>query len=317
MTKVSVIVPVYNGEKTIKNCIEALLGQTLSDIEIIIVNDGSTDSTMDVVNSLHDKRIKSVTTQNQGQGFARNQGLSIATGEYVGFCDADDTVDSTMYEKLYSVAKKNNDDMVQCAMNDIRNGVSKVRSSLDRIGIRIDSLKDYLDNYFYTLLHTNEVCNKIYRRSFLKENSLRFSDTNKVFSEDLDFNIRILPYLKRVSFISDALYNYYISDSGHCKKSPYERIDKIFTLYKNVIKDNNNHYCNCIKSMAVITVLSYCVGFTHDPTVKSIICSKTMKSFMLSSVKYRKDISHSLLMFALIFAPYKIKSKIIESHYRF
>ncbi|MBE7015319.1 MAG: glycosyltransferase [Ruminococcaceae bacterium] len=318
MIKVSVIVPVYNGEKTIKSCIESLLSQTLTDLEIIVVNDGSTDGTMDIVSEFSDNRIKSVTTPNQGQGLARNCGIRVASGEYVGFCDADDTVDATMYEKLYNVAKENRDDMVQCAIKDIRNGTASIRSGIDHAGIQIDSLKDYLDSYFYTLLHTNEVCNKMFRRSFLEENSLKFSDTKKVFSEDLDLNIRILPHLRRVSFISDALYNYYISDTGHCKRSPYERIDKIFTLYKNVTKDYNaQHFCTCIKSMAVITVLSYCVGFTYDPSVKSIICSKTMKSFMLSSIKYRKNISHSLLMLALILAPYNIKAKIIESHYRF
>ena len=104
MVKVSVIVPVYNGEKYLTQCLDSIINQTLEDIEIISINDGSEDNSLSILEryASMDNRIKIISTENRGLGAARNSGLELATGEYVAFVDADDWIDKETYEQLYS-----------------------------------------------------------------------------------------------------------------------------------------------------------------------------------------------------------------------
>ena len=117
MKKVSVIVPVYNVEKYIDKCLNTLVNQTLKDIEIIIVNDGSPDNSQEIIDKYqkkYPKKIKSYIKENGGQGSARNFGLEKATGEYIGYVDSDDFIELDMYEKLYNKAKKHDLDISIC-----------------------------------------------------------------------------------------------------------------------------------------------------------------------------------------------------------
>ena len=117
MAKVSVIIPVYNVEKYISRCLESLANQTLKDLEILIVNDGSTDNSRSIIEKYlkkHSLRIKYFEKQNGGLSSARNYGLKYATGEYIAFLDSDDYVEKDMYEDMYKIAKKDDADMVEC-----------------------------------------------------------------------------------------------------------------------------------------------------------------------------------------------------------
>ena len=113
MVKVSVIVPAYNVEGYINDCLESLVNQTLKEIEIIVVNDGSTDRTSEIISkfSAKDSRMKIINQENQGLSAARNNGMQQATGEYIGFVDSDDYIDLDFYEKLYEAAKTNDADI--------------------------------------------------------------------------------------------------------------------------------------------------------------------------------------------------------------
>ena len=118
-TAVSVIIPVYNCEKTVGRCINSVLNQTLANIEVIAVNDGSDDSTLKVLKGINDDRLKIISHLNYGQGYARNNGMSVANGKYIAFVDADDTIEEFMLEKMYEKAETENADMVQCNLYDI------------------------------------------------------------------------------------------------------------------------------------------------------------------------------------------------------
>lgn len=119
MPKVSIIVPVYNVEKYLDRCMRSLLGQTLKDVEIIMVDDGSPDGCPALCDEYarRDARVKVIHKQNAGLGYARNTGLDVATGEYVAFVDSDDYVDLEMYEKLYVTAIRTESDVVYCGFN--------------------------------------------------------------------------------------------------------------------------------------------------------------------------------------------------------
>ena len=105
-TAVSVIIPVYNCEKTVGRCINSVLNQTLADIEVIAVNDGSDDSTLKVLKGINDDRLKIISHLNYGQGYARNNGMSVANGKYIAFIDADDTIEECMLEKCMKKPKR-------------------------------------------------------------------------------------------------------------------------------------------------------------------------------------------------------------------
>lgn len=316
-TDVSVIVPVYNGEKTIKKCIESILSQTLESIEVIVVNDGSTDSTAEILDGITDPRLKVISVENGGQGYARNYGIDAADGEYIGFADADDTVEPEMYKDMFDTAKQHGSDMVQCAINDITDGKTTVRAGTDAF-VAVTDVNEYADNYFYTLKHTNEVCNKIFRKEFLEKAGLRFSDTREVYSEDLKFNIDSLLHLEKVSFVKIAYYNYFISDSGHCKKNPEERAVKIAHLYDMCLENiKNEHLANCIKSMAVINLFSYIAPFSEEIWARETVSHCRKKGYLKASARYKKTFKHTALMMCMEIAPYAVKKKILARYYIF
>ena len=188
--KVSVIVPVYNVEKYIDRCLNSLVNQTLKDIEIIVVNDGSPDDSQQVIDMYvkkYPKKIKSYIKENGGQGSARNFGLTVATGEYIGYVDSDDYVELDMYEKLYNKAIKNDLDIVICgSYNAYENGNREVE--LDR-----EIFKDKKKNAFFGRM---AVWNKIYKRELLIDSNVSFR--SKLWYEDLDFTVQILSRAKKI-----------------------------------------------------------------------------------------------------------------------
>ena len=122
--------------------------------------------------------------------------------------------------------------------------------------------------------------------------------------------------MKNIGFIKEPLYNYYISDAGHCRNQTPLRVEKIFNLYIHALADiNDRHVKKAIESMAVVNIFLYAVPVIDE--VKSIICSGTLKKYMLSSCLYKKTLRHALLMIALIILPYAIKKKLIIKHYTF
>lgn len=314
----SVIMPVYNGEKTVKKAIESVLIPMQPELELIVVNDGSTDKTAQILEGIIDPRLKVITTPNRGQGMARNTAIDVAIGDYIGFLDADDTVTEDMYTVMYGMAKEHDADVIQCAINDITPDKVEVRPITDDCFVRITDRREYMDRYVYTLIHTNEVCNKLFKRSFLVKNGIRFSDTRKVYSEDLKFNLDVLGCIEVIGFTGRGMYNYYITPDGHCKKDPKSRFFGIDTLYKEIIeKTEDKHIRRCIKSMAQITLLQYAIEVLDDVLVKKVITSLRLKDYLLASLVYKGTFRHTLLMLTLVCAPYAIKKKIIKKHYSF
>lgn len=132
MPKVSVVVPFYNTEKYLEKCLDSLVNQTLKELEIILVNDGSTDSSLEIAKNYQqkDSRIKIVEQEHLKQGAARNSGMKVAAGEYIGFVDSDDWVDLDYFEKLYNTAKQYNADIALATNVRIGNGKTKYRLKL-------------------------------------------------------------------------------------------------------------------------------------------------------------------------------------------
>lgn len=241
--KVSIIVALYNKEKYIKKCLKSLVNQTLKDIEIIVVNDCSTDKSLDVVKSLDDKRIKVINNKkNKGIGITRNIGVAKATGEYIGFVDADDYVEKDMYEKYYNYAKEYNLDLLTSDYFKI-----------------INNKKEYfkVDNFKITNIEKNNniinlinygPCNKLFKRDLIINNNIIFSETTKF--EDVIFVAKAIRYSKNIRYLNEAYYNYVIhslSETTTVDKRTFdifEVLDNVNDIYSNLYGTKELEYFN-------------------------------------------------------------------------
>lgn len=199
MPKVSIIVPVYNVEVYLEKCLDSLVNQTLKDIEIIIVNDGSPDNSQKIIDKYQKKykNIKAYLKENGGLSDARNYGIKKANGEYLSFVDSDDYIDTTMLEKMYKLAKKENLDLVVCNtinIDDTGNGI-EINSNYNYSD---DTIKNYL-------LSPPMACIRIYKKELFK--NIKFK--KGIYYEDLELTPKLVKYTKKIGFIDEGLYYYY------------------------------------------------------------------------------------------------------------
>ncbi|MBP5615442.1 MAG: glycosyltransferase, partial [Alphaproteobacteria bacterium] len=202
MIKVSVIVPVYNTEKYLPKCLDSLIAQTLKDIEIICINDASTDGSLKILQeyALRDNRIKIIDfKQNKGAGAARNTGIDTATGEYIGFVDSDDFVDLDFYEKLYNKAVEQNADAVKGNIYDV-DAISGKTELTDFYDMN-DKIRENAAYFYYGFTSA------IYKRDFINAHQIRFPEGIKYF-EDPYFSIKACLNYKTLACVDDAKYYY-------------------------------------------------------------------------------------------------------------
>ena len=224
MIKVSVIIPVFNTEKYINKCLSSLVNQTLDDIEIICVNDGSTDNSLEIIEKIanNDARIKIINQKHKKQGAARNAGLKIAEGEYIGFVDSDDWIDLNYYEMLYNTAKKYDADIALATNVRIGNGKTKKRLEITEEKTA-ETLQEKIDigNQVKNPCPTN----KIYRHSMLKDNNIIWPEG--VFCEDKLFTIQAIYYANKIVTVPDVNYYYFRNPNSTVHtKSEKHTLDK-------------------------------------------------------------------------------------------
>ncbi|MEG2786972.1 MAG: glycosyltransferase [Romboutsia sp.] len=231
MSKVSLIVPVYNSEEYLKRCIDSLISQTLNDIEIIVINDGSTDCSEKIIKGYNDKRIVYYKQENKGIGETRNKGINIAKGEYLAFVDSDDYIKNTFCEKMYSKAVKNNCDLIICDYYEVRNELKEIKFN--------DFNDTSLKNNPSLINNINlGPCNKIYNKKLFKNCENRFVINLKY--EDAPFVCKILLEAKKIGKINECLTYYVIHENSETTR----RDKKIFDILKitEIIIKNISRY---------------------------------------------------------------------------
>ncbi len=204
--KVSIIVPAYNTEKYIEKCLLSLISQSLREIEIIVVNDGSTDRTLEIIEKFvaSDARVKVLTQSNQKQGAARNRGSELATGEYIGFVDSDDWIDLDYFEKLYNAAKKYDSDIALATNVRIGNGKTKKRLNIEKEEF-VQTLQEKID--VSNQLRNPCPTNKIYRVKMLRDNKITWPEG--VYCEDKLFTMQAIYYANGLVTVPNINYYYY------------------------------------------------------------------------------------------------------------
>ena len=221
MPKVSVIVPIYNAEKYLVQCLDSIVNQTLCDIEIILIDDGSTDGSAEICkNYLSDERVTYYHKENEGLAAARDDGMLRATGEYIGFVDSDDWLELNMYEEMYQAAKGNDADVVFCNCIENEDGhrfTPEMRSgNFDREQIKREVLPRtlaYIGRRGEKRAIRWSNCLRIYKRSFLEKHGIRF-DRRFRRSQDLQLTFEAMLHAERFYYLGEGYFYHNRVESG-------------------------------------------------------------------------------------------------------
>ena len=224
MPKVSIIVPIYNVEKYLERCIGSLIGQTLDDIQIILVNDGSTDNSGEIAKEYaikYQDKIIYLEKENGGLSDARNYGLPYATGEYIAFLDSDDYIDKEAYKAMYDKVKQENADYIECDF--IWEYPNKIKE---------DKRIEYKNKKEMLAFVRVVAWNKLIKREVIEENNLGFPKGLRY--EDVEFTYKLIPHLNKVSYI-DQCFIHYTQRENSIANVQNARTAEIFTILDDVI----------------------------------------------------------------------------------
>lgn len=239
MPKISVIVPVYNVEKFLRRCLDSIVKQSLTDIEIICVNDGSADGSLEILQEYrrHDPRVIVVSQENQGLSAARNTAMAMASGEYIGFVDSDDWIDPDFYEKLYEAAKKYDADVASASI--VR--MYKSGRKRPKILIRSEQVITSVNQKFKATgtPRFSYVWNKIYRRTALRGRGICFK--TGVYFEDVGFTIRTLYYLRKLVTVPGVSYYYWVNTQSITRVMTDKKQQDLLRARKDSVKFMRAH----------------------------------------------------------------------------
>ena len=281
--KISVVVPVFNTEKYLSKCLFSLINQSLKELEVIVVDDGSIDNSVKIalLFAERDARITIINQAHKLQGSARNNGLKHVQGEYVGFVDSDDWVDEDYFEKLYSSAKKFDADIALAT--NIRTGNGKAKK---RLNITKEEYITDLQGKFDICHLWKDSCptNKIYRTEFIKNNNISFPEG--VYCEDKLFTVKAVYYANGIVTVPDTFYYYFRNpdSTSHNKSVEKER--------KN---DKNNARLEVLKFLR-----------THNAQVRDgDFCAVTKEIKWFGIPIYRKKESLNCAKYYVLFVKIK------------
>lgn len=264
MTKVSLIVPIYNSQNYLEKCIKSLISQTLKDIQIILINDGSTDNSEKIIKSFDDERIVYISKNNEGIGKTRNLGIDKATGEFLAFVDSDDYLNEHFCEYMYQKAVNDDCDLVVCDFFEERNTL---------VGIKFKDFKDTNLKETPELINYINLgpCNKLYKKSLFDDKSNRFEENLKY--EDAPFVVKMLVSANRIGKVNDYL-TYYVIHSNSETTIRDKRMYDILEITDIIVNDLKkvNYPNDSLVSLAVMILTDY-----------------TIQQRYISDVKYRHD----------------------------
>ena len=316
MPKVSVIVPIYNVEKYLEKCINSLLSQTLEDIQIILVNDGSKDNSGNIAREYeknNKNRIIYVEKENGGLSDARNHGLKYATGDFIAFLDSDDYIEKNAYEEMYNKAIEENADYVECDF--IWEFPNK---------IRVDKQYPYKNKKEMLSFVRVVAWNKLIKRQLITDNNLEFPKGLRY--EDVEFAYKLIPFINKFAYV-DKPFIHYVQREGSIANVQNERTAEIFTVLDNVIefyKENNIYeeyrdeleynyarylLCSSLKRMCKI----------KDKTIREKLLTESWERLNLNFPNWKENvilktvnIGKNKYMRTVNKSTYKIYSKILE-----
>ena len=324
MDLVSIIVPIYNVDKYLNKCLESLVNQTYKNIEIILVNDGSTDNSQKIIEqyvSKYPNLIKSYKKENGGLSDARNYGFKKAKGKYLAFIDSDDYVTENYVEKLYKSIKENSSDLAICNYYNVKENkyiVSKNYITQSPCSIFDDKLQ---------LFNACAVWNKMFSKNTLCKNNFLFD--KGVIYEDLRFILKCYTKIKKISYVEDPLYYYIIRNGSIMNSINIKKNEDILKGFDNVIKyyqkeDIYDEFKEEIEFLAIkniiIAALVRVIRISSYKEIKLNI-NPYLKFMMLHFPNYNKNKyikllskNHKLILFLINKRRYKVLKLLIKIH---
>ncbi|MCI2255191.1 glycosyltransferase [Domibacillus sp. PGB-M46] len=266
MTEVSIVVPIFNAGQKLNKCIRSILNQSFKDIEVILVNDGSTDCSLSICNKYKnlDERIVIINEKNEGSIAARRKGIEASTSPYVMFVDADDWVHKDIVKLLYTETKSNDLDVSICNMYKVVGGLSFIKKENNKkyflnSKVYVDSeiLNELVVAYFHGHPFPSSLCAKLYKREVLKTKGA-FLEKITFLGDDLFYNLEIFLKSKRVKLINQPLY-FYRAGGFTSKYMPNLFSDMVngYQIQREIIdnyyKDSRERHCNGISIMLLNT----------------------------------------------------------------
>ena len=250
--KVSIVIPIYNVEKYLRQCLDSVVNQTLRDIEIICVNDGSKDSSPEIIEEYvkRDPRVKAIHKENSGYGNSMNRGFDAATGEYIGIIESDDYAELDMFEKLYNSAKENDLDACKSgfffyySVPEERNIPAPVASRVmcKKVFCPTEDFKSLREQIeFFNIKPT--IWSAIYRKDFVRENNIRFNETPGASFQDTSFNFKVWALAKRVKLLEECFLHYRQDNESSsinsaskvfCVCDEYHEIERFLDLHPEI-----------------------------------------------------------------------------------
>ncbi|WP_336866207.1 glycosyltransferase family 2 protein [Peribacillus frigoritolerans] len=239
---ISLIVPIYNVEKYLKVCLESIIKQTYNNIEIILVNDGSTDSSFQICKYYeeYDSRVILIDKKNEGLSSARQAGINKAKGEFFCTVDSDDYIEKDFVEKMYTQISKEESDICVCATRQYSKNSSKIYGFTQDVKSPVDITLEDIETIYNILLgryHMSDSWNKIYRTDFVKNTEVEFSLSKEYNGTDLLFNHLLLLHLPKISIINEPLYNYQILENSRVRRKNKQLQKGFMIIISRIIKE--------------------------------------------------------------------------------
>ena len=263
--KISVIVPIYNVDKYLEKCINSILNQSLKEIEIILINDGSIDNSHNICKSFekNDKRIIYINKKNEGCSKTRNLGIFLSRGRYISFIDADDFIENEMYEKMLKRIENENTDICICGITKEDENGKKIYIKIPKKYKKIEDC--YLDNSIFGF-----PVNKLYKTDIIKKNKIYFPEKIHM-SEDLVFNFMYFYYVNDISIEFKEYYHYiyHLNSASNKKVKYYERFDALDTILEFIKKNHLwNKYKKIIENLLNSTLIEVNYSLLEEMKLK-------------------------------------------------
>lgn len=320
--KISIIIPVYKAEKYIHECIDSILAQTLTEFELILINDGSPDKSGDICDKYAEKdnRIKVIHKKNEGPSIARNIGINIAKGKYIGFVDSDDVISNDMYEKMYNNIINNNSDIVICGYSEINISKDKTTNLTNPLNGKNFIEGRAIRKEFEELISKNTILgyaslwNKLYCKKFIVKNNILINEKLKI-AEDLCFNIEAILKAEKISSVNEALYSYRKINENSITNSSrdifYEGLNAskeiLKTLEKNKICYDIYNKCEKYENSKIIMTYANRINGIIKSNLSIIqkyneIKSKVNEKYYIDCLKNfdKKELSLKLRVFLIV-----------------
>ena len=246
---ISIIVGMYNCEHTINKTIKSILNQSFNDFELLLIDDGSIDNTLEVIKTFDDPRIKIFEQNNKGISNVRNKGIGLAQGEYICFVDSDDYIEIDYLKELYEYMTNNNLDYVMCNYNKVINDNKYMMQPTFNGNTIITDKQLLINKIFYgnNKYNLSSNCMGLYKRNIIIENNLKL-DEDLYYGEDILFNYQYIQYINSFGYLNKALYNYTYNNESLSNNLTINKIELLINKIKNNINKYNDIENKYIKS---------------------------------------------------------------------